>query len=36
MKVILNGRRLALPKHLSNIKTGAVEGIKKQLGLKGK
>ena len=36
LKVFLNGRQSVLPMHASELKTGLVEGIKKQLGLKGK
>ncbi|MHB9119272.1 MAG: type II toxin-antitoxin system HicA family toxin [Burkholderiales bacterium] len=36
LKVFLNGRQSVLPMHSSELKTGAVEGIKKQLGLKEK
>ena len=35
-KVFLNGRESVLPMHSKELKTGIVEGIKKQLGLKGK
>jgi mRNA interferase HicA len=35
LKVYLNGRRSVLPMHSGELKTGLVEGIKKQLGLKG-
>jgi mRNA interferase HicA len=35
MKVYLNGRQTTLPRHPSaELKTGLVEGVKKQLGLK--
>jgi mRNA interferase HicA len=34
LKVSLNGRRSILPMHAGELKTGLVEGIKKQLGLK--
>ncbi len=34
LKVFLNGKRSVLPMHSSELKTGLVEGIKKQLGLK--
>jgi mRNA interferase HicA len=34
--VFLNGKRSILPMHVADLKTGTVEGIKKQLGLKGK
>ena len=36
LKVFLNGRQSVLPMHATELKTGTVEGIKKQLGLKGK
>jgi mRNA interferase HicA len=36
LKVSLNGRHSVLPMHATELKTGTVEGIKKQLGLKGK
>lgn len=36
LKVYLNGRQSILPMHSAELKTGTVEGIKKQLGLKGK
>ncbi|WAR46906.1 type II toxin-antitoxin system HicA family toxin [Methylomonas rapida] len=36
LKVFLNGKQSILPMHNSDLKTGTVEGIKKQLGLKGK
>lgn len=36
LKVFLNGRQSVLPMHASELKTGLVEAIKKQLGLKGK
>ena len=36
VKVFLNGRQSVLPMHAAELKTGTVEGIKKQLGLKGK
>ena len=35
VKVFLNGRQSVLPMHATELKTGTVEGIKKQLGLKG-
>lgn len=35
LHVFLNGRRSVLPMHATELKTGTVEGIKKQLGLKG-
>jgi mRNA interferase HicA len=35
IKVFLKGRRSVLPTHSGELKTGLVEGIKKQLGLKG-
>lgn len=35
LKVYLNGRQTHLPRHTSaELKTGLVEGVKKQLGLK--
>jgi mRNA interferase HicA len=34
LKVYLNGKQSVLPLHNSDLKTGTVEGIKKQLGLK--
>ncbi|HEY0296596.1 MAG TPA: type II toxin-antitoxin system HicA family toxin [Bordetella sp.] len=34
LKVYLNGRQSILPMHNTELKTGTVEGIKKQLGLK--
>lgn len=34
LKVELNGKRSVLPMHSGEMKTGTVEGIKKQLGLK--
>ena len=34
LKVYLNGKQSVLPMHNSDLKTGTVEGIKKQLGLK--
>lgn len=34
LKVFLNGRRSVLPMHSGEIKTGTLEAIKKQLGLK--
>lgn len=34
LKVFLNGRRSILPMHSTELKTGTVEAIKKQLGLK--
>ena len=36
LKIFLNGRQSVMPMHNSELKTGTVEGIKKQLGLKGK
>jgi len=36
LKIFLNGRQSVIPMHNSELKTGTVEGIKKQLGLKGK
>jgi mRNA interferase HicA len=35
LKVYLNGKQSVLPMHSGELKTGLVEGIKKQLGLKG-
>lgn len=34
LKVYLNGKQSVLPVHNSDLKTGTLEGIKKQLGLK--
>lgn len=34
LKVSLNGKRSVLPMHAAELKTGTVEAIKKQLGLK--
>ena len=34
LKVYLNGKQSHLPRHAAELKTGLVEGIKKQLGLK--
>lgn len=34
LKVSLNGRQSILPMHNADLKTGTLEGIKKQLGLK--
>jgi mRNA interferase HicA len=34
LKVELNGKNSILPMHSKELKTGLVEGIKKQLGLK--
>lgn len=34
LKVFLHGRQAVLPMHSAEIKTGTVEAIKKQLGLK--
>jgi len=34
VKVYLNGKQSILPMHNAELKTGTVEGIKKQLGLK--
>jgi mRNA interferase HicA len=34
MKLYYNGRKSFLPLHSTEMKTGTVEGIKKQLGLK--
>lgn len=36
LHVFLDGKRSILPMHNAELKTGTVEGIKKQLGLKGK
>lgn len=36
LHVFLNGKRSVLPMHNAEMKSGTVEGIKKQLGLKGK
>jgi mRNA interferase HicA len=36
VKLHFNGRQSVLPMHAKELKTGTVEGIKKQLGLKGK
>ena len=36
LKIYLNGRQSVMPMHNTELKTGTVEGIKKQLGLKGK
>jgi mRNA interferase HicA len=36
IKVFLNGRQSVMPMHSAELKTGLVEGVKKQLGLKGK
>lgn len=36
VKIFLNGRQSVMPMHNAELKTGTVEGIKKQLGLKGK
>jgi len=36
LHVLLNGKRSVLPMHSAELKTGTVEGIKRQLGLKGK
>lgn len=36
LKVFLNGRQSVMPMHNTELKTGTVEAIKKQLGLKGK
>ena len=35
LKVYLNGKQSVLPMHSGELKTGLVEAIKKQLGLKG-
>lgn len=34
LKVTLNGKQSVLPMHNADLKTGTLEGIKKQLGLK--
>jgi len=34
LKVFLNGKQSILPMHTTELKTGTVQGIKKQLGLK--
>jgi len=34
LKVYLDGKQAILPMHSTELKTGTVEGIKKQLGLK--
>ena len=34
LKVYLNGRQTVVPRHATELKTGTVEAIKKQLGLK--
>ncbi|MCF8156693.1 MAG: type II toxin-antitoxin system HicA family toxin [Rhodoferax sp.] len=36
MKLYLGDKQSILPMHSTELKTGTVEGIKKQLGLKGK
>ena len=36
VKVFLNGRQSVLPMHATELKTGTVEAIEKQLGLKEK
>ena len=36
LNILLNGRQSVMPMHNTELKTGTVEGIKKQLGLKGK
>lgn len=36
IKVFLNNRQSVLPMHSTELKTGTVEGMKKQRGLKGK
>ncbi|MBK1718593.1 type II toxin-antitoxin system HicA family toxin [Thiocystis violacea] len=35
LKIFLNGRQSVMPMHHAELKTGTVEAIKKQLGLKG-
>lgn len=34
IKVYLNGKQSHIPRHSAELKTGLVEGVKKQLGLK--
>jgi len=34
VKIYLNGKQSILPMHNTDLKTGTLEGIKKQLGLK--
>ncbi|AZG14945.1 MULTISPECIES: type II toxin-antitoxin system HicA family toxin [Cupriavidus] len=34
LKVSLNGKQTVVPRHAAELKTGTVEAIKKQLGLK--
>jgi len=34
IKVYLNGKQSHIPRHAAELKTGLVEGVKKQLGLK--
>jgi mRNA interferase HicA len=34
IKVYLNGKQSHVPRHSTELKTGLVEGVKKQLGLK--
>lgn len=36
LKVFLNGRQSVLPMHAAELKTGTVQAVKKQLGLKEK
>ncbi|MFZ4539542.1 type II toxin-antitoxin system HicA family toxin [Propionivibrio sp.] len=36
IKIYLGDKQTILPMHNTDLKTGTVEGIKKQLGLKGK
>lgn len=35
LKIYLNGKQSVLPMHNGDMKKGTLEGIKKQLGLKG-
>ena len=35
IRVMLNGRQTVVPSHSKDLKTGTVEAIKKQLGIKG-
>ena len=36
IKLYLGDKRSVMPMHNANLKTGTVEGLKKQLGLKGR
>ena len=36
LKVFLNGHQSVMPMHATELKTGTVQAIKKQLGLKGR